>query len=284
MKKLLALLICLMLTLSLFACGGDTEPIENNEDQLNIEDSNNDTVEDTESQEADSNIQPTENKNTLSTFYEAYHEIKSAFDDHILEQSTDHEVVSVSISIVSPSELKLFSYLLPLSLIGSSSTATAEFDKDMELLGLQVAWLDDADINYDGAGNYQLSGTDRNDDRISVKIMHDIEADSIRLEGYKNETLELIFEYVKTSDGYAAQYYYEDTTGSVKFQPIIELCNYKLLFDGENGTYARFDGVESEPASIYCNAPDASTFTEGATHWFTLTDGQFTGNISGTEF
>lgn len=275
MKRTLALLTSILLTLTLFACGNNSNDDNNN---------NNKQTEETQNQHDESNSETSANKNVLRESYEPFDLMKDAFDDLVLEESKDHEIMSVSISSVSPSEIKTLTYMLPLSLVGTSITNTGEFDKDLEIIGLNAAWLDDVDINYDGSGNYQLSGTDKKGNKIDVKIMHDSDTDSTRLEAHNNEALALVFEYVKTDKGYAAQYYYEDTTGSENYQPVVEFCNYMIVFDGENGTYARFNGVETEPTSIYGNAPDTSTITDGATSWFTLTDGQFTGNIDGQEF
>jgi hypothetical protein len=62
------------------------------------------------------------------------------------------------------------------------------------------------------------------------------------------------------------------------------LCTYKLIFKGNNGSWARYDNVASEPESILGRTPDAGSFIDGAAHWFTVSDGKFTGNLNGNAF
>ena len=102
------------------------------------------------------------------------------------------------------------------------------------------------------------------------------------LHTYRN--LDLLFEYSRMPEGYAAQYYFESVTHMDKAAPIYGLCTYRLIFTGSNGSCARFDNVSSEPDSIYGGIPDTQTFIDGATHWFTITDGKFTGNLGGNQF
>lgn len=273
MKRTLALLTCILLTFTLFACG-------NNSDKVNNNNNNNEKTEETQKQQ--NNSKTSANRNVLQESYESFRQMKSSFDDLVLEVSEEHNILPIN--SIGPSEMNILTYILPLSVVGNTIKTTGKFDKDLEIIGLNAAWLNDCDINYEGDGNYQLNGFDRKGNKIDVKIMHDPDKDSTRLVAHNNETLALVFEYVKTDDGYAAQYYYEDTTRFENYQPIVEFCKFMIVFDEKNGTYARFNGVDTEPTSIYSNPPDTSTIAEGATSWFTLTDGQITGNIKGEEF
>lgn len=62
------------------------------------------------------------------------------------------------------------------------------------------------------------------------------------------------------------------------------MCVYKTIFDGQNGSCARFDGVNSEPDTLLGRVPLEEDFISGATHWFTITNGEFTGNMGGKAF
>jgi hypothetical protein len=69
-----------------------------------------------------------------------------------------------------------------------------------------------------------------------------------------------------------------------KFDAVYGLCTYRLIFAGTNGTCARFDNVSSEPDSILGSIPDPQSFIGGATHWFTIANGEFTGKLNGKDF
>ena len=89
--------------------------------------------------------------------------------------------------------------------------------------------------------------------------------------------------YLNTSDrgGYAA-ILLETIIGYDRGTAIEGLCTYRTIFDGDNGSCARFDNVKRPRPSG--SVPDAESFIEGATHWFTIKDGSFTGNLGGEKF
>ena len=93
-----------------------------------------------------------------------------------------------------------------------------------------------------------------------VMVKYDENADSLWLVGHKDGTLEMVLEYSKTPGGYAAQYHYETVVGQDKLVPIYGMCTYRLIFEGNNGTCARFDNVSSEPESIFGSIPDKQSF------------------------
>ncbi len=182
-----------------------------------------------------------------------------------------------------PLELKNLDYLLPLSFLGESQKSLGKFDAAMETTMLQAGWAEDTVLTYEEAG-YLLKGTDTQGSELEIKVRYDDKADSLQLEGHKDGALDFFFEYSRMPEGYVAQYYYETVTHMEKATPIYGWCTYRLFFEGSNGSCARFDNVSSEPDSIYGGIPDKQSFIEGATHWFTITDGSFTGYLGGQEF
>ena len=57
-----------------------------------------------------------------------------------------------------------------------------------------------------------------------------------------------------------------------------------MIFQGNNGSVARFDSINEKPESILGKTPDPAKFIQGATHWYTIQDGKFTGKLGGEEF
>jgi len=278
LKKLFAMTLVFIILLSLAACGGKSETTQGKPGDSGQAKSQQTTS------EQRSMPENTGEKGIVCVSYEAYDDAWGDFNKHITAQSGDHEIVSVHQSTAMPLELKKLNYLLPLSFLGQSQVSQGKFDVAMETGMLDAGWADDVVLTYDEKAGYLLKGTDTQGSSLEIKVRYDDKADSLRLEGYKDGALDMVFEYSKTPDGYAAQYYYEAVVDMVKFDAVYGLCTYRLIFAGTNGSCARFDNVSSEPDSIFGSIPDKQSFIEGATHWFTITDGEFTGKLDGKEF
>lgn len=286
MKRLLALTLVLIMLLSLAACGGKTETGENKpgdsgqapqktaSEQVPVPEKTSAPV-----PEKSGGV-----KGIPCVSYEAYDTAWRAFGDNINEKGNEYDIVSVHQSTAMPLELKALNYLLPLSFLGQSQKGTGKFDAAMEAGMLKTAWAKDATLTFDENEGYLLKGTTAKGSKLEIKVRYDAKADSLRLEGYKDGALDMLFEYSRTPDGYAAQYHYETVVKMDKATPVYGLCTYRLIFAGNNGSCARFDNVSSEPDSIFGSIPDKQSFIEGATHWFTVTGGEFTGKLGGKEF
>lgn len=279
MKKNLVLTLVFIMLLSLAACNGKNETAQDKQG-----DSGQTESQQTASEQTSVPENAGDGKGIVCVGYEAYDDAWSDFNKHINGQSDDHEIVSVHQSAAMPLELENLNYLLPLSFLGQSQVSQGKFDAAMETGMLDAGWADDVVLTYDEKAEYLLKGTDTQGSSLEIKVRYDAEADSLRLEGYKDGALDRIFEYSKTPDGYAAQYHYETVVDMVKFDAVYGLCTYRLIFAGTNGSCARFDNVSSEPDSIFGSIPDEQSFIEGATHWFTITDGEFAGKLGGKEF
>ena len=279
LKKLFALTLVLIMLLSLAACDGKSETAQDKPG-----DSRQAESQQTASEQTSVPENTGDEKGIVCVSYEAYNDAWGDFNKHINGQSDDHEIVSVHQSTAMPLELKNLSYLLPLSVLGQSQVSQGKFDAAMETGMLDAGWADDVVLTYDEEAGYLLKGTDTQGSSLEIKVRYDAKTDSLRLEGYKDGALDMVFEYSKTPDGYAAQYHYEAVVDMVKFDAVYGLCTYRLIFAGTNGSCARFDNVSSEPDSIFGSIPDKQSFIDGATRWFTITDGEFTGKLGGKEF
>ncbi|NLG53659.1 MAG: hypothetical protein GX541_06745 [Clostridiales bacterium] len=276
MKRTFALFLVFIMLLTLAACGG-RQPGDDENIQSSGQEANNREPEpgDALSDEGDGIVYAS---------YEAYDNAWSDFNSYIINKSEGHEIVSVHQSTVMPIGLKNFTYLLPLSFLGQSYAMSGKFDPDLEAGMLQKAWSKDVKLSYDENQGYLLTGTDDAGSALELKVRYDKKSDSLRLEAYKDGALELLFEYCKTPDGYAAQYHCQDVVGMDKTDAVYGLCTYRLIFAGENGSCSRFDNVTSEPDSIYGGGFDKQSFIEGATHFFTIADGEFAGKLGGQDF
>ena len=286
MKRLLVFVVTLLLVFSIAACGksetADSSP-QGNEEAVQEE-----TVQTEQPSQQEQAEQSKASDDTVSgqkmvyQSFDAFKEARKRFEDYVVDQN--HEIVGPGLPTVSVFDANIFEYVLPLDFIGRSVELSGKFDIGPENQMIQQAWAKDAQLTYDETTGYQLTGTNAQGNNLELKVKFDADTDSLRLEVFKDGALDLLFEYVAIDGGYAAQYYLEDTIGHENFTPIMGLCTYKLILSGNDGSKARYDNVNSEPASILGSTPDPETFIDGASHWFTVKNGEFSGNIDGTSF
>ena len=281
MKRIFALFLVSIMLWSLTACGGSQITQEQPGDDENMQSSEQE-ANDRQSESGDALAG--EGDGIIYESYEAYDNAWSDFNSHINEKSGGHEIVSVHQSTVMPIGLKNFTYLLPLSFLGQSYAMSGKFDLDLEANMLQGAWAKDVKLSYDEKQEYLLTGTDDAGSALELKIKYDKKSESLRLEGYKDGALELLFEYCKTPDGYAAQYHCQDVVGMEKLDAVYGLCTYRPIFAGLRGSCGSVDNEPAEPGSIYGGGFDKQSFIDGATHFFTITDGEFVGKLDGQDF
>ena len=223
-------------------------------------------------------------KATISAGYNAYKQARDAFDQYTLEQSARDEVFAVSYGLVCAFDLKIFEYVLPLVFIGESINSTGRYDEAMETTMLQTGWADDAKLTDNGNGSFLVTGTSIDGGAMSIRIEYDPGRDDLRLEAQKDGEPALLFEYAKNGGGYAAQYYFKAITGHDFSGAKEQMCVYRTIFGGQNGSCARFDGIDAEPETLLGGVPSEKDFISGATHWFTIANGEFTGKLNGKTF
>lgn len=63
------------------------------------------------------------------------------------------------------------------------------------------------------------------------------------------------------------------------------MCQFRLHWEIRWGLVSnRFDGVNVEPETLLGGVPWEEDFISGATHWFTIANGEFTGKLNGKAF
>ena len=223
-------------------------------------------------------------KTTISAGYKAYKQARDAFDQYTLEQSARSEVFATQYGLVCAFELEVFEYVLPLVFIGESINSTGRYNEAMESTMLQTGWADDAKLTDNGDGSFLVTGTSSDGGAMSIRIEYDPDRDDLRLEAQKDGESALLFEYAKNGGGYAAQYYFKTITSHDFSGAKEQMCVYRTIFDGQNGSCARFDGIDAEPETLLGGVPSEEDFISGATHWFTIANGEFTGKLNGKTF
>lgn len=284
MKRVLSLILALILLVVIITgCTGEkpentAPPKANNQNEANAGSTQNAPAE----KPKPSSRQ--QSGTTISAGYNTYTQARDAFDKYALEQSGNHEVVSVNIGLVSAFDLPIFDYLIPLLFIGESVNSTGRYNEAMEITMLKTGWAEDVRLTDNEDGNLLLTGTSSDGGAMSLRIAYDSERDDLRLEAQEDGKPVLLFEYAKNGGGYAAQYYFKAITSHDLGVAKEQMCVYKTIFDGQNGSCARFDGVNAEPETLLGGVPSERDFISGATHWFTITQGKFTGNLNGKAF
>ncbi len=220
---------------------------------------------------------------TIAGGYNAYKDARDAFERYALDMSNFCGTVALNISLVSAFEGEIYFYLLPLDFIGLSIDSLGYYDESMEATWIKMAFAGDGKMIIGSDGSYLLTGTSGEGKSMILQIEYRPEEDELRLEVQEDGRLALLFEYIKNKEGYAAQYYFKAATGYYEDAPKA-MCVYRTIFNGLNGSCARYDGVESKPQSLLGSAPLGDEFFAGATHWFTLTNGRFTGLLNGKAF
>jgi hypothetical protein len=156
-------------------------------------------------------------------------------------------------------------------------------DAFMDLLSRGGEKYKNMDLQREGDNRYIMTVETNEGEQIFIQVDNYPEKNAVRLVGENNGELALLFEYVELSGGYAAQYYYNAVVSSSYGVQNKAMCVYRNIFFGTEGSAARFDEV-GEPDSIIDGVPDEQELIEGATHWLTLKNGKFTGELKGVAF
>lgn len=290
MRKILSLLLALILILSVMTGCNEGATKSNGvpaaDSQSGAETPNEDMGPGT-NQEAQTATAHSQGTVAVCAGYDAYIQARDAFDEYTRKQSEAHEIVGPQYGMVCAFELPILEYLLPLSFIGQSVTTLGHYDEAMENGMLQTGWAEDAKLTDHGDGSFSLTGTATDGSALSLYVEYDPVQDNLRLEAQKDGETALLFEYAKKAGGYVAQYYFMAKTGydfTGGGGAVKQMCVYKTIFDGQNGSCARFDGVDTEPDTLLGGLPSEEDFINGATHWFTIHQGKFTGRLNEATF
>ncbi|WP_033117667.1 hypothetical protein [Intestinimonas butyriciproducens] len=277
MKKLLIAIFSMMLILSLCACGANTTegsntPSADSRNQSELPD-----------EELFNEIGGT--NSTKDGGYEAFSDARLEFDHYVMEKSSEEEIVMYNQSLVLTPETEVFDYMTPLIYWGETLDDEELAGKEivLGLLAGEEKSNQSADLQKESDNRYTMTIETKKGEQIVIRVEYNPDIDALRLVAENSGEHALLFEYAKTGDGYAAQFYFNAIVGGTYGAQNKSMCVYKTIFSGKDGSCARFDGV-GEPVSLLEGVPDEQAFIDGATHWFTLKDDKFTGELDGTTF
>ncbi|MGI6577193.1 MAG: hypothetical protein ACOX1Q_03900 [Eubacteriales bacterium] len=295
MKKLFIVYLSIILIFSLFACstdskGGSNIPSDDLSEQEEYFEEYFDFDEDTydEFEDEDEGYEETDSKqdsNSGERGFKAFYDARMEFLDHVWELSSEEETVMAKHTMVLAMDTWAYDYMKPLVYWGETldESELAVVDRLIGLITINTAKLKSYDIEVKSDNHYTLTGETEKDEEVQIDVEYFSDIDAVHLEATNNGERALLFEYIKTPEGYAAQFYFNAVVASSYNVQEKAMCVYRIMFSENGGSCARFDDVE-EPASILGGVPGEQEFIKGATHWFTLEDGKFTGELDGSAF
>lgn len=274
MKKIFVVILCMMVILSLCACNSNKSESPNLTPQSDEEQTK-------ETGRTNSSNNDSDDTDSYVTFSDA----RLDFDDYVTEIAENEEAVRDNLTVVTLPELAVFEYFTPLLYWGETLQDNELLAKDgvIKFITGDKKYFRSIDLQIENDNKYIMTSETNKDEEVIIKVEYHPNIDGLRLEATNNGEQALLFEYVKHGDGYAAQYYYDALISSTYYEEERAMCLFRYIFSSKEGSVARFNDV-GEPDSILDGVPDEQDFIDGATHWFTLKDDEFTGELGGNTF
>jgi hypothetical protein len=203
--------------------------------------------------------QPTQAGN-LSTAYTAYMEIKSDLITRLADGLTDSQPMA-SMELLGMNMVELF--LVPMAAMGMDETYAQA----------TLAYMSASNVKYTADGNhYTLTYSDGQGNQMVCDSTYDPAKDSAVTKITESEKDSLVFEYLKTSYGYASQYYLKNDDGTYTV--------YKGTFYGKDGVIGVTDKAVAQPESIVGNGEVPENFPKECDNWFEAKGTAGTGMLS----
>ncbi len=171
-------------------------------------------------------------------FYENYLNTKMAAIERVSDKIEDDDTLAMSMGMALFAVSAVDMYLLPLTIIG--------LEEESGGMALAFLGMEGVEIQHNG-NSYSIAYTDEEGGSFVMTCDYDPLTDSMQstvTEGTDTETM--FFEYVKTGDGYASQYYMLEDDGSYEL--------IKSYFNDTNLIACGFITTDEQPASIYKNS------------------------------
>lgn len=279
MKKVLVVIFSLLLIFSLSACGGNENSSPPEDPDISSEPPAEGESEEIGGENATGDAEDRTN------IYQDYLEAWMSFSQHVLENSYKEEIVAQHYGKVLNIETGIADYMRPLFYWGETLEDFELLGKDafLELITRGGERYQDMDLQRDSDNRYIMTLKTNEDDQVYIQVDYYPDKNAVQLRAEENGEHALLFECVQIPGGYAAQYYYNAVVSATYGVQTKALCAFKNIIFGTDGSAARFDDAE-EPSSIIDGVPGEQEFIEGATHWITIKNGEFTGELDGTAF
>lgn len=242
MKKLITLtLVMMLICMTAVGCGGssdtssDSAPAENS--SAETADSGSDSAE-------------PEAIGGISESYVAYMETKSDLVSRLADGLTDAQPTA-AMSLLGMNMVELF--LVPMAALGVDEAYAAE----------TLAYLNASGVKYTSDGNnYSVTYTNGVGDETTCETKYDPDREAAVTTITEAGKESLVFEYCKTSYGYASQYYIKNDDGTYTV--------YKGTFYGKDGTVGMTDAAAAQPASIMDGGEVPKDFPKDSASWYAV--------------
>lgn len=281
MKKLFVVIISMLLIFSLCACGANKN---HNADSL-TENSNISELADEEELEESAGQNSTKDTKNDGNNYRDFLDAWTEFSDYVSDNSPKDENIAQYRDMVLDTEVGIDDYMRPLFYWGETLDDNELLAKDalINMFTRGGERYRSMDLQRESNNRYTMTVETNEGEQILIKVDYYPEKDAVHLLAENNGEQALLFECVNITGGYAAQYYYNAVVGRTYGALKKAMCTYRIIFSGTDGSAARFDDAE-EPASIIDGVPGEQEFIAGATHWLTVKNGEFTGELNGFGF
>jgi len=196
----------------------------------------------------------------LSTSYTAYMEIKSDLVSRLADGLTESQPAA-SMELLGMNMVEMF--LLPMVALGVDETYAKA----------TLGYFNAADIKYTSNGNnYAVTYTGADGVQMTCETSYDPAKDAAMTKISQAGKESLVFEYLKTSYGYASQYYVQNDDGTYTV--------YQGTFYGKDGIIGVSVDAEAPPAPITGGADVPKEFPKDCSSWYEVKGTAGTGSLS----
>lgn len=173
--------------------------------------------------------QPAQN-GSFSAAYSAYVETKSDLITRMADGLTDSQPAA-AMELLGMNMVEMF--MIPMAAVGLDETHAKE----------TLAYLNTSGVKYTAEGNhYLLTYSDAQGSEVTCDTLYDPKKDTVATKIMEAGKESLVFEYTKTSYGYASQYYLKNDDGTY--------IVYQGTFYGKDGTVGVINNAAAQPGSI----------------------------------
>lgn len=251
MKKLISILLAVAMILALAGCGGAPKATASSDISGGTDTSANPEVSD-----GNSSVDVPSTGSPVADSYTAYSTAKNNMVTRLsdgLTQNQDTAFAALTLLGVTTADLAI----LPVSLFGMG--------KDAVEMGL--GFLGATGVDYSENGNaYKVTYTDKDGAKYDFSGTYDPAKDALVCTASKDGKEAIYVEYVKTSYGYAAQYFFNNDDGTVTL--------YQVTVSGQDGVLG-LSTDSGKPAPLTGSEP--ADFPKTCSQWYAVTGLTITG-------
>jgi hypothetical protein len=244
MKKIIVLtLVLLLISMTAVGCGGNSS--DTSSDSSTTAESNS-----AKTTDSGSDSSQTEGVGGLSGSYMAYMEIKSDLVTRLADGLGESQPMA-AMGLLGMNMVEMF--LVPMAALGVDETYAET----------TLAYLNASGVKYSSDGdNYSVTYTDGTGAETTCETKYDPDREAAVTTITEAGKEALVFEYYKTSYGYASQYLIMNDDGTYTI--------YKGTFYGKDGTVGMTEAAAEKPASIMDGGEVSKDFPKDSTSWYTV--------------